>query len=100
MAGGLGTRFWYLSRQKFQKYFHENIGNRPHSHSTNCRQICGYFPQQKHIRCNLNGGFRNPLGSSPFLTATQIHLKPIQRNTAPCMAYSSSKIVRKMQMYR
>lgn len=95
MAGGIGSRFWPFSRQRYPKQFHDVLGN---GHSllqetvARFKDIC--LPEHFLIVTNRQyiGLVKEQL---PFLQDHQILGEPIGRNTAPCVAYAAWKILQK-----
>ncbi|WP_410221677.1 mannose-1-phosphate guanylyltransferase [Pedobacter sp.] len=92
MAGGIGSRFWPVSRTEFPKQFIDFFGvGKTLIQSTYDRflQICpaeNIFVITNEIYTDL---VREQL---PALKDNQILAEPIMRNTAPCIAYGSMKI--------
>lgn len=92
MAGGIGSRFWPFSRQKYPKQFHDVLGvgkTLLQQTSERFEKICpaeNIFVVTNQIYVDL---VKEQL---PFLTQDQILAEPIGRNTAPCIAYASYKI--------
>ncbi len=92
MAGGVGSRFWPVSRTEFPKQFIDFFGvGKTLIQSTYERflQICP--PENIYIVTNeiYVGLIKEQL---PQLNTSQILAEPIMRNTAPCIAYGSMKI--------
>ena len=92
MAGGVGSRFWPVSRTAFPKQFIDFFGvGKTLLQSTYDRfvNICppeNIFIVTNEIYVDL---IKTQL---PALSANQILAEPIMRNTAPCIAYGSMKI--------
>src|SRR5689334_22979280 len=92
MAGGIGSRFWPMSRNAHPKQFIDILG----SGKTLIRQT---FERFKNICPPGNiyvitsdayvGLVREQL---PEINDSQIIAEPQRRNTAPCVAYSAFKI--------
>lgn len=92
MAGGVGSRFWPVSRTEFPKQFIDFFGiGKTLIQSTYERflQIC--LPENIFIVTNENyvDLIKEQL---PQLSENQILAEPLMRNTAPCIAYGSTKI--------
>ncbi len=93
MAGGIGSRFWPLSKANTPKQFLDILG-------TGKSLIRQTFERFKHI-CSVenflvvtNHEYKSlVLEQLPELTEAQILLEPFGRNTAPCIAYANQKIV-------
>lgn len=92
MAGGVGSRFWPVSRVEHPKQFIDFFGvGRTLIQSTYDRflKICppeNIFIVTNEIYADL---IRKQL---PDIADNQILAEPIMRNTAPCIAYGSMKI--------
>lgn len=92
MAGGAGTRFWPFSRNSFPKQFHDVLGTGQtllQQTVERFRDIC--LPENVYILTNET--YKDIVKQQlPFLIDDQILLEPMQKNTAPCIAYASYKI--------
>ena len=92
MAGGVGSRFWPVSRTEFPKQFIDFFGvGKTLIQSTYDRflQIC--LPE--NIFIVTNESYVDLIKEQlPQLGENQILAEPMMRNTAPCIAYGSSKI--------
>lgn len=92
MAGGIGSRFWPLSRTGMPKQFLDILG------------VGKTFIQQTYERfarivpaCNFyvvtSADYKDlVLSQLPMLAEEQVLLEPFRRNTAPCIAYATFKI--------
>ncbi len=92
MAGGLGTRFWPMSRNAYPKQFIDILG----TGETLIQQTYRRFLQccvPGNIFVVTNEMYR-PLVEEqlPLLKPGQILSEPFRRNTAPCIAYAANKI--------
>jgi len=95
MAGGIGTRFWPSSRQQFPKQFNDIFGVGKSLLEQTVERFKNICPQ-KNIFVVTNKDYASIVQEQiPFLKPEQILLEPIQRNTAPCIAYASYKIASK-----
>jgi len=92
MAGGVGSRFWPVSRTEFPKQFIDFFGvGKTLIQSTydRFRQIC--LPE--NIFVVTNEIYIDKIKTQlPELEAGQILAEPMMRNTAPCIAYGCMKI--------
>ena len=92
MAGGVGSRFWPLSRTAMPKQFLDVLG----VGRTFLQQTFDRF--QKIVRPEnflvvTNARYKKlVLEQLPELTEAQVLLEPLRRNTAPCLAYALHKI--------
>lgn len=92
MAGGIGSRFWPMSRNARPKQFLDVLG-------TGRTLIQQTFHRMKNICPSENilivthadyiGLVREQL---PELDPSQILSEPVRKNTAPCLAYAAHKI--------
>ncbi len=92
MAGGLGTRFWPLSRTSKPKQFIDILG----TGKTLIQQTFDRFARvcpDENIYIVTNEIYFNIIKEQlPKINDCQILLEPSRRNTAPCIAYASHKI--------
>lgn len=92
MAGGVGSRFWPVSRTEFPKQFIDFFGvGKTLIQSTYERflQIC----PAENIFIVTNDIYVDLIKTQiPTIGENQILAEPIMRNTAPCIAYGSMKI--------
>lgn len=92
MAGGIGSRFWPLSRTSKPKQFLDILN----TGKTFIRQTYERFlplvpPENFLVVTHVN--YRELVAREiPELTDEQILLEPIGRNTAPCIGYAAYKL--------
>ncbi|MBI1871406.1 MAG: mannose-1-phosphate guanylyltransferase [Chlamydiae bacterium] len=89
MAGGVGERFWPMSRQSFPKQFLNMLGN----HTMIQETVNRLTPliSSKKVFIVSNKTQRNLIQSQlPKLNQSQIILEPIGKNTAPCIGLAAS----------
>src|SRR6056297_3719636 len=94
MAGGVGSRFWPLSKQKKPKQFLDILGTgRTLLQMTfdRFKQVCPTENIYIVTSLNYNEIVKEQL---PELKQSQILLEPVRRNTAPCIAYANYKILK------
>ena len=92
MAGGIGSRFWPVSRTEFPKQFIDFFGTgKTLIQSTYDRFLRICPPENIFIVTNelYTAIIKEQL---PGIQDNQILAEPIMRNTAPCVAYGSMKI--------
>jgi len=92
MAGGIGSRFWPMSRNTLPKQFLDIMG----TGKTLIRQTYERFvkicpPENIYIVTNEQYQ-EHVLAQLPELNKNQILAEPQRRNTAPCIAYAAFKI--------
>ncbi|MFO8055114.1 MAG: mannose-1-phosphate guanylyltransferase [Bacteroidales bacterium] len=92
MAGGLGTRFWPISRSDYPKQFIDILG----TGETLVQQTYERFAQlvpEENILLVTNEKYKHLVEKQlPDLYSSQLLLEPARRNTAPCLAYACHKI--------
>jgi mannose-1-phosphate guanylyltransferase len=92
MAGGVGSRFWPMSRNSRPKQFIDILGTGKTLIQLTYERFEKIIPTENifivtnkvyevHIREQL-----------PYIDASRILLEPARRNTAPCIAYATYKI--------
>jgi mannose-1-phosphate guanylyltransferase len=92
MAGGLGTRFWPMSRTSHPKQFIDILG----TGQTLIQQTYNRFLsicKKDQIYIVTNEIYRDLIKEQlPEITDKQILCEPARRNTAPCIAYACYRI--------
>ena len=92
MAGGIGSRFWPMSKSSFPKQFHDVLGNGQTLLQLTAERFNNLCPQE-NIYIVTNQKYKAIIEEQlPFIDSSQILLEPSMRNTAPCIAYASYKI--------
>lgn len=92
MAGGIGSRFWPMSRTNYPKQFIDIFGTGKTLIQSTYDRFKDIVPEENifivtnHIYLNL---IKKQL---PNVNDNQVLAEPIMRNTAPCIAYASYKI--------
>jgi mannose-1-phosphate guanylyltransferase len=95
MAGGIGSRFWPLSKTARPKQFLDILG----TGRTLLQQTYDRFhqimpPEQIYVVSNLE--YREIIAEQlPDLPLDNILLEPLRRNTAPCIDYANFRILKK-----
>ncbi len=92
MAGGIGSRFWPLSRTIKPKQFLDILGAGRTLLQQTFDRLQHVFPVE-NILIVTNEDYEGLVAKQlPELHADQILLEPMRRNTAPCLAYANHKI--------
>ena len=92
MAGGIGSRFWPMSRSEFPKQFHDILGRGKSLIQETFERFASFIPEQ-NIYVVTNDRYYDLVKEQlPQMTDDQILLEPVGRNTAPCVAYACYKI--------
>jgi mannose-1-phosphate guanylyltransferase len=95
MAGGIGARFWPMSRTTHPKQFIDILG----TGETLIQQTFKRFTRiidPRNIYIVTNELYRGLIKQQiPEMTDEQIICEPARRNTAPCIAYANYRIYKK-----
>lgn len=92
MAGGIGSRFWPMSRNNYPKQFHDILDMGKSMIQMTYERFLDYIPQQ-NILVVTNERYYNLVKEHlPGIADSEILLEPTGRNTAPCIAYATFKI--------
>jgi len=92
MAGGVGSRFWPASRTSFPKQFLDILGTGKTLLQQTYDRFDGICPKE-NIFIVTNESYRDLIKEQLHgISDHQILGEPMMRNTAPCIAYASSKI--------
>lgn len=95
MAGGIGSRFWPISRRLKPKQFLDILG----VGKTLLQQTFDRFAKicpPENIYIVTNYKYKEIVQEQlPQIHSTQILLEPIGRNTAPCIAYANHTILKR-----
>ena len=95
MAGGVGSRFWPLSTQKYPKQFHDMLGTGDSLLQKTFKRLSKLIPQQ-NILIATNLKYKElVLSQLDGIDEQQLLLEPVMRNTAPCILYAALKIKQK-----
>lgn len=92
MAGGVGSRFWPMSRVTLPKQFHDILGRGQTLIQETFNRFASFIPTENIYVVTNDRYFDLVHEQLPELSKDQILLEPIGRNTAPCVAYASFKI--------
>lgn len=92
MAGGIGSRFWPMSRKDMPKQFLDILG----TGRTLLQQAFDRFSKvipTENFYVVTSDDYREMVKQQlPQLNYNQILGEPLRRNTAPCIAYAANKI--------
>jgi len=93
MAGGVGTRFWPLSRERFPKQFLDIVGSGSLLENTISRLSPLADPANTYVVTNR---IQSDIVSrqAPLIPKENILVEPFGRNTAPCIGLAASWIQR------
>ncbi len=92
MAGGIGSRFWPMSRSAHPKQFIDILGTGESLLQQTFKRLSRICPDQ-NILIVTNEQYADLVAEQlPSLNKDQILTEPARRNTAPCIAYACFKI--------
>ena len=92
MAGGIGSRFWPLSKISKPKQFLDILGIGRTLLQSTFDRFSKIFPAENIYVVTSSIYEQLVVEQLPQISKSQILLEPIRRNTAPCIAYASFKI--------
>lgn len=92
MAGGIGSRFWPISRMSMPKQFLDILGTGKTFIQLTYERFLKLIPKENFFVVTSVNYKDLVLKQLPDLTENQVLLEPIRRNTAPCIAYAANKI--------
>ena len=92
MAGGIGSRFWPVSRTSKPKQFLDILGTGKTFIRQTYERFLPLIPTENFLVVTHVNYRELVKAEIPELTDDQILLEPIGRNTAPCIAYAAYKL--------
>jgi mannose-1-phosphate guanylyltransferase len=92
MAGGIGSRFWPLSRTRKPKQFLDILGTGKSLLQQTFERFLQIVPKENIFIVSNEEYGELILKQLPEINKEQVLLEPIRRNTAPCIAYANYKI--------
>lgn len=92
MAGGIGSRFWPLSRTKKPKQFLDILGTGKSLIQQTFDRFAKVIPKENILIVSNEEYNEIILKQLPDIRPEQVLLEPMRRNTAPCIAYANYKI--------
>ncbi|MDX2063960.1 MAG: mannose-1-phosphate guanylyltransferase [Bacteroidia bacterium] len=92
MAGGVGSRFWPLSRTGNPKQFHDLLGVGRSLLQMAYDRLLPLFPPERLFVVTTQDYVARVLEQLPDLPPSQVLAEPVGRNTGPCIAYGTSHI--------
>lgn len=92
MAGGVGSRFWPLSKNNCPKQFLDVLGTGKSFIRSTFERFLPLVPAE-HFVVVTNAAYKElVLQHLPELKPEQVLCEPMRRNTAPCIAYATHHI--------
>ncbi len=94
MAGGIGSRFWPMSRKSKPKQFLDILGTGQSFLRHTFERFLPMIPAENFLVVT-NGAYRDlVLEQIPEISAGQVLCEPIGRNTAPCICYAAYSLLK------
>ena len=94
MAGGIGSRFWPMSRTSYPKQFIDVLGTGQTLIQQTFERLEKLAPRE-NIYVVTNELYRQLVLDQLSVNEDQVICEPNRRNTAPCIAYANYKIAKK-----
>jgi len=92
MAGGIGTRFWPVSKKSFPKQFMDILGTGQSLITQTFRRFSEFIPKE-NIYVVTNVEYTDLVKEHiPEISDNQILGEPVGKNTAPCIAYATYRL--------
>ncbi|GHC49018.1 mannose-1-phosphate guanylyltransferase [Ulvibacter litoralis] len=92
MAGGIGSRFWPVSRAGFPKQFHDMLGTGQTLLQKTFSRLNAIIPSENIVILTNDRYLDITLEQLPEINQSQVILEPAMRNTAPCILMAALKI--------
>lgn len=93
MAGGIGSRFWPLSKNNYPKQFLDVLGMGKSFIRSTFERFLPVVPAENFLVVT-NAAYKElVLQHLPELKPDQVLCEPMRRNTAPCIAYANYHIL-------
>ena len=93
MAGGVGSRFWPLSRREKPKQFLDIVGSGETLIQQTYRRFKKNCPEE-NIFVVTNSDHKNLVIEQLKIDPSHVLVEPFRRNTAPCLAYGTFRILK------
>lgn len=95
MAGGIGSRFWPMSRTDYPKQFHDILGTGRTLIQMTYDRLRSLVPAENIYIVTNKHYAELVLEQLPKLKKEQVLCEPFMRNTAPCIAYANFTIAQR-----
>ena len=92
MAGGIGSRFWPLSKDNYPKQFLDILGTGKSFIRSTYERFSPVIPDENFLVVTNRAYKQLVLEHLPMLRPDQVLCEPARRNTAPCIAYAAYHI--------
>src|SRR6202008_2970048 len=94
MAGGIGSRFWPMSKNSYPKQFIDILGTGRTLLQQTYDRFIKICPKENIYIVTHEAYVGIVQEQLPELALNQIVQEPLRRNTAPCIAYAAYKILK------
>lgn len=91
MAGGIGSRFWPMSKESYPKQFLDVLGTGESLIQMTFKRLLKVVPESQ-IYIVTNANYKNLVLDQLDIKEGQVLTEPMRKNTAPCIAYAAHKI--------
>lgn len=95
MAGGIGSRFWPMSRSNYPKQFLDILGTGHTLIQQTFQRYARLVPAENIFIITSKEYLKAVKDQLPELPAENILAEPSRKNTAPCIAYMAFKLYQK-----
>ena len=95
MAGGIGSRFWPVSRNSKPKQFLDILGTGRTFLQMTFDRFSRIVPEENILVVTSEAYKELVMGQLPSVKEENVLLEPYRRNTAPCIAYAMYKLAEK-----
>ncbi len=92
MSGGIGSRFWPVSRTNMPKQFLDFFGSGRTLLQSTFDRFASFIDPENIIVVTNELYAKETLRQLPLLDEDNLLLEPVRRNTTPCIAYATYKI--------
>src|SRR5574344_308818 len=92
MAGGIGSRFWPLSKNNYPKQFLDIFGTGKSFIRSTFERFLPVVPVENFLVVTNASYKKLVLEQLPEINDNQVLCEPMRRNTAPCIAYATYRI--------
>ena len=92
MAGGIGSRFWPISKDNYPKQFLDILGTGKSFIRSTYERFSPVIPDENFLVVTNAAYKQLVLEHLPMLKPEQVLCEPARRNTAPCIAYACYRI--------
>jgi len=95
MAGGIGSRFWPMSRQDYPKQFLDILNTGQTLIQSTFQRLTDFIPPENIYVVTSNEYLHIAEKQLPQIRKENILGEPSRKNTAPCIAYISFKLLQR-----